>query len=103
MYAIVETGGKQYTVSEGDHVRVEKLAGDVGSEIALDRVLLVGDDDNVTVGRPVVDGAKVMGRITAHGRGRKLIVFKTQRRQQYSRKQGHRQSYTEVEVTGISA
>lgn len=101
MYAIIETGGKQYAVTQGQRLRVEKLAGDVGGEVDLDRVLLLGDAEAVTVGTPTVDGAKVTGKIVAQGRERKLIVFKYRRRKNYRRKQGHRQYYTEVEVTDI--
>ncbi len=103
MYAIIETGGKQYAVSQGERIRVEKLAGDVGSEIELDQVLLVGEGDDIKVGTPVISGAKVTGTILAHGRGRKVIVYKLHKRKNYRRKQGHRQAFTEVEVTGISA
>lgn len=102
MYAIIETGGKQYPVSPGDRIRVEKLEGTVGSEIEFDRVLLTGDDESVIVGTPVVAGAKVTGKIVAQGRHPKLVVFKLRRRKDSKRKQGHRQSFTELEVTGIS-
>ncbi len=101
MYAIVETGGKQYSVTPGQRIRVEKLDAEVGGEIALDRVLLVGNDESVTVGTPVVEGAKVTGKVMAQGRGKKLIVYKLRRRTNYRRKNGHRQSYTELEVTDI--
>jgi large subunit ribosomal protein L21 len=103
MYAIIETGGKQYAVAPGDRVRVEKLQGDVGAEINFDRVLLVGEGENVTVGTPVVSGAKVTGKILSHGRDKKVIVFKMRRRTNYRRKQGHRQHFTELEVTEVSA
>ena len=103
MYAIVETGGKQYPVAPGDRIRVEKLAGDVGTEINLDRVLLIGDGEDVKVGTPVVEGATVKGKIVAHGRHRKVIVFKFRRRTNYRRKQGHRQAFTELEVTEVSS
>ena len=103
MYAIIETGGKQYPVAPGDRIRVEKLDGAVGSDIELNRVLLVSDGEAVTIGKPVVDGAKVTGKIVAHGRGPKLIVFKLRPKKNYRRKQGHRQSFTEVRVTGITA
>lgn len=101
MYAIIETGGKQYPVSPGQRIRVEKLDGEVGGEIELDRVLLVSDDDDVKIGTPHVEGAKVMTKIVSHGRGKKLIVFKFRRRTNYRRKQGHRQAYTCLEVTDI--
>jgi large subunit ribosomal protein L21 len=99
--AIIRTGGKQYRVAPGDVLRVEKLAGDVGSKIEFDDVLLVGTGDAVKVGTPVVSGAKVTAEITDHGRGKKLIVYKFRRRKNYRRKQGHRQAYTEIKVTGI--
>lgn len=102
MYAIVETGGKQYTVSPGQRVRVEKLSGEVGGEVQLDQVLLVGDGEDITVGTPTVAGAKVTGTIVSHGRGPKLIVYKLRRRKDSRRKQGHRQDFTEIEVTEIS-
>jgi large subunit ribosomal protein L21 len=102
MYAIVETGGKQYPVSPGARIKVEKLPGEVGSEIALDRVLLVAEGDDIRVGTPVVEGVKVTGTIVSHGRGRKLIVFKLRRRKNYRRKLGHRQAFTELEVTDVA-
>ena len=102
MYAIIESGGKQYAVSPGQRVRLEKLDGEVGGEVALDRVLLVDDDGEVSVGSPTVSGAQVTGTIVSHGRDRKVIVFKMKRRKNYRRKQGHRQWYTEVEVTDIT-
>jgi large subunit ribosomal protein L21 len=102
MYAVIRTGGKQYRVSEGDTLRIEKLAGDVGSAISFDEVLLLGGD-KVTVGKPLVSGAKVAAQIVAQERAKKVIVFKMRRRKNYRRKNGHRQHYTEVKITGISA
>lgn len=101
MYAVVRTGGKQVRVEPGDRVRVEKLAGDVGGRIELDDVLMVGGDDAIQVGTPVVAGAKVTGTITAQARHPKITVFKMKRRKGYRRKQGHRQDYTEIEVDKI--
>lgn len=101
MYAVIRTGGKQVRVEPGERVRVEKLAGDPGEEIQLGDVLLVGDDDSVTVGTPVVDGASVRGTITAQARHPKIRVFKMKRRKGYRRMQGHRQDYTEVQVDSI--
>jgi large subunit ribosomal protein L21 len=101
MYAVVRTGGKQVRLSPGDRVRVEKLPGEVGESIELDDVLLVSRDGDLKVGQPVVDGAKVMGTITDQGRHPKITVFKMKRRKGYRRKQGHRQSYTEIEVNDI--
>ena len=102
MYAVVRSGGKQYRVSQGGSVRVEKLAGDVGSTITLDDVLMVGEEGNVKIGAPVVDGANVTGTIVAQGRGEKITVFKMKRRKGYRRKAGHRQDYTEIRVDTIS-
>ncbi len=102
MYAIIETGGKQYPVAQGDRIRVEKLEGDVGSEVEFNRVLLLGEDEKVTVGTPTVPNAKVLGKIVSQGRHKKLVVYKMKRRKNYRVKQGHRQHFTELEVTGIS-
>jgi len=102
MYAVIRTGGKQYRVSQGETLRVEKLPGDVGASITFDQVLMVGGD-KVTVGKPLVSGAQVSAQITAQDRAKKIIVFKMRRRKNYRRKNGHRQSYTEVKITGINA
>jgi large subunit ribosomal protein L21 len=102
MYAVIRTGGKQYRVSQGDTLRVEKLAGDVGASITFDEVLMIGGE-KVNVGKPLVSGAKVSAEITAQDRAKKIIVFKMRRRKNYRRKNGHRQAYTEVKITGISA
>jgi large subunit ribosomal protein L21 len=101
MYAVVRTGGKQLRVAPGDAVRVEKLDGAVGDRIELEEVLLVGGEGQARIGTPLVLGAKVVGTITAQGRGEKITVFKMKRRKGYRRKAGHRQSYTEVRVDGI--
>lgn len=101
MFAVIRSGGKQYRVNQGGSVRVEKLAGDVGAEVSLDDVLLVGDEGNIKIGAPTVEGARVSGTIMAQGRGPKLTVFKMKRRKGYRRKAGHRQFYTEVRVDGI--
>ena len=103
MYAIIKTGGKQYRVSEGDTIRVEKISGDVGSSVELGEVLMVGGTDDVSVGTPLVSGAKVTAEIVAQDRAKKIIVFKMKRRKNYRRKQGHRQPYTELRITGVSA
>jgi large subunit ribosomal protein L21 len=100
--AIIKTGGKQYRVNVGDKLRVEKLDSDVGSAIEFSDVLFVGTGADAKVGTPIVAGAKVSGLIKAHGRGKKLIVYKFRRRKNYRRKNGHRQAYTEVEITAIS-
>jgi large subunit ribosomal protein L21 len=101
MYAVIRTGGKQHRVSPGDAVRVEKLAGGVGDSIELDEVLLVGGEGESRVGAPLVSGVKVVGTITAQGRGPKITVFKKKRRKGYKRRNGHRQDYTEVRVERI--
>jgi len=102
MYAIFETGGKQYRVKQGDLVRVEKLPGEVGAKVVFDRVLLVGGTaDAPSIGRPLVQGAAVEGEIVRQGRGRKLTIFKFKRRKNYRRKIGHRQAFTELRVTAI--
>ena len=103
MYAVIETGGKQYRVAPGDVVRVETLPGEVGSEVELGRVLAVVNDSNeVTAGASVAE-ARVKGTIAGHGRGDKVIVFKFKRKKQYKRTIGHRQNYTEVKVSEVLA
>ncbi|WP_244924022.1 50S ribosomal protein L21 [Enhygromyxa salina] len=101
--AIIKTGGKQYRVAVGDKLRIEKLSAEVGGSVEFGEVLLVGSGDDAQIGTPLVAGAKVSGLVKSHGRGKKLIVYKFRRRKNYRRKNGHRQSYTEVEITGISA
>ena len=103
MYAVVRTGGKQFRVEPGEAVRVEKLEGSVGDSIEFGEVLLVGSEDGAKIGTPLVAGAKVVGTITAQGRGPKLTIFKMKRRKGYRRKAGHRQSYTEIRVDKIEA
>jgi len=102
MYAVIRSGGKQYRVSQGGSVRVEKIAGEVGSEITLDDVLMVANEGDIKIGTPKVDGAQVTGTIVAQGRGPKIRVFKMKRRKGYRRTQGHRQDYTEIRVDAIS-
>ena len=102
MYAVIKTGGKQYRVAEGDTIRVEKLSGDVGSKIELGEVLMLGGD-KVSIGTPTVSGAKVQAEIVAQGRAKKIIVFKMKRRKNYRRKYGHRQPFTELKITGVTA
>lgn len=102
MYAVIRTGGKQYRVTEGDRLRVEKLAGEVGSTLVIDDVLMVGGE-TVSIGKPVLAGAKVTATITGQDRAKKVIVFKFRRRKNYRRKNGHRQPYTELKITGVSA
>ena len=101
MYAVVRTGGKQVWVTPGKAVRVEKLPGDVGDPIELDEVLLVGGEGEPRVGQPLVAGARVVGKITEQGKGPKIHVFKMKRRKNYSRRQGHRQKYTEIQIEKI--
>jgi large subunit ribosomal protein L21 len=103
MYAVVKTGGKQYRVSKGDKVRIEKIPGDVGAEVSFDQVLMIGGTDDVKVGTPVVSGATVSARIVKQDRSKKITVFKFKRRKGYKKKQGHRQAYTQVEITGIES
>jgi len=103
MYAVIKTGGKQYRVAKGDKIFVEKLAGDVGDAVTFDQVLLVANGDSaMKLGKPLVAGAKVQGKILEHGRGEKIIIFKFRRRKNYHRKTGHRQPFTTVEVTDIT-
>ncbi len=101
MYAVIETGGKQYRVSEGDVVRVELLGSEVGSEVSISAVYLVADGDEVQVGRPTVAGASVKGTVVAEGRGPKVVAFKKKRRKGYRRKIGHRQNYTALRIDKI--
>ena len=102
MYAVIRTGGKQYRVSQGDTLRVEKLPGDVGSTITFGEVLMLGGE-KLAIGKPLIKGAKVSAQIVAQDRAKKIIVFKMRRRKNYRRKNGHRQWFTEVKITGISA
>ncbi len=101
MYAVIQTGGKQYRVQPGDTLMVEKLDGSPGDAVEFDKVLLLSGDDSVSVGKPLVDGAKVTGQIVEHGRGKKLIVFKFKRRKDYRRRRGHRQDYTTVTINEV--
>ena len=103
MYAVVRTGGRQFRVTPGQAVRVEKLDGEVGDKIQLDEVLMLGGEGDSRIGTPLVEGAKVVGTITAQDRGDKIIIFKMKRRKGYRRKAGHRQYYTEVRVDAIEA
>ncbi|MFI9652775.1 50S ribosomal protein L21 [Guyparkeria halopsychrophila] len=103
MYAVVVTGGKQYRVEQGTKVRVEKLSGEAGSTVTLDRVLMVGDGSDIKVGAPIVDGASVTAEIVGQGRGKKVEIIKFRRRKHHMKRQGHRQAYTELKITGISA
>jgi large subunit ribosomal protein L21 len=101
MYAVVKTGGKQYRVSKGDYLKVEKLTGNVGDEVRFDEVLMIGDTDDVKIGTPQIAGACVSARILEQDRSKKIIVFKFKRRKGYKKARGHRQAYTRVEITDI--
>ena len=101
-YAVIRSGGKQYRVSPGDTVRLEKLAGEPGSSFAFEEVLLASGDGGIQVGKPLVSGLRVMGEIVRHERAKKILVFKKKRRKNYRRKQGHRQGFTEVRVNDIT-
>ncbi len=100
MYAVIKTGGKQYRVAQGDKIFVEKLEGNVGDAVSFDQVLFLGGE-SMKLGKPLVSGAKVEGKILEQGRGEKVIIFKFRRRKNYRRKTGHRQPFTTVQVTGI--
>jgi large subunit ribosomal protein L21 len=101
-YAIIESGGKQYRVKEGDSITVERLASDAGQDISIDRVLMVGGDGSTRIGTPVVDGASVSAHVDEHMRGEKLIIFKFKAKKRYRRRTGHRQELTRLTITGIS-
>jgi large subunit ribosomal protein L21 len=101
MYAVIKTGGKQYKVAPGEKLKVEQIPADVGAEVILDQVLLVGDGSSVLLGQPTVAGATVKATVLSHGRGEKLQIFKMRRRKHYQRHQGHRQGYTELKIDGI--
>ena len=102
MQAVIKTGGKQYRVSQGDKIRVETLRAEVGAAVQFDRVLMLADGENSVVGAPTVAAAKVTAKVVEHGRGDKVHIIKFKRRKGYLRRQGHRQNYTEVEITGIA-
>ena len=101
MYAVIVTGGKQYRVSEGETLRVELLTADADSEISFDNVLMVGEGEQVKIGAPYVSGASVTATVKAHGKGDKVMIQKFKRRQGYRRLKGHRQPYTELQITSI--
>ena len=101
MYAVVKTGGKQYKVAPGEKLKVEQIPADVGTEVILDLVLMVGEGESVRVGQPTVAGATVKATVVAHGRGEKIRIFKMRRRKHYQKHQGHRQNYTELQIDAI--
>lgn len=103
MYAVIKTGGKQYRVSSGETLKIELIPGDVGNALVLDKVLMIADGDKLSVGKPLLTGASVNATIVSHGRGDKVRIFKMRRRKHYQKSQGHRQSYTEIRIDGISA
>lgn len=103
MYAVVKTGGKQYRVVAGDKLKVEQIPADVGAEVILDQVLMVGEGESVRLGQPILSGASVKATVVSHGRGEKVKIFKMRRRKHYQKHQGHRQNFTEIQISGISA
>jgi large subunit ribosomal protein L21 len=103
MYAVIQTGGKQYRVAEGDTLRIEKILADEGATVELDKVLMVADGDAVRVGQPYLDGGKVTATVKSHGRAKKVTIIKFRRRKHHMKHQGHRQWFTELTITGISA
>jgi large subunit ribosomal protein L21 len=102
MYAVIKTGGKQYRVATGEKLKIDQLPDGIGAEIVLDQVLLVADGDNLKMGRPLVSGATVQAKVLAQGRHDKVRIFKLRRRKHYQKHQGHRQNFTEIEITGIT-
>ncbi len=103
MYAVIVSGGKQHRVTEGEVLKVEKLQAEAGSSVEIDKVLLVADGEDVKIGAPVVEGAKVTAEVVSHGRGKKVRIMKFKRRKHHMKQMGHRQWFTEIKVTGISA
>ena len=103
MFAVIKTGGKQYRVQAGEKLKVESLAAEVGSEFVLGEILAIGEGATVKIGTPLVAGAQVKAKVVAHGLGDKVLIFKMRRRKHYQKHQGHRQGFTEIEITGISA
>ena len=101
MYAIIQPGGKQYRVSEGDVLSIEKLTAAEGEEVVFDQVLTVVSDGDIKIGKPVVEGAKVTAKVVEHGKGEKILVFKYKAKSNYRKRQGHRQPYTKVEISKI--
>ncbi len=103
MYAVISTGGKQYKLAQGDVCRIEKLDAEEGASVEIDKVLMIADGDNINIGAPFVDGGKVTATVKSHGRAKKVEIMKFRRRKHHQKRTGHRQYYTEIEVTGISA
>jgi large subunit ribosomal protein L21 len=103
MYAVIKTGGKQYKVAAGEKIKVEQIAADVGQEIVIDQVLAVGTGADMKIGSPLVSGASVTVKVVSHGKHDKVHIFKMRRRKHYQKRQGHRQSYTELEIGAVTA
>lgn len=103
MYAVIKTGGKQYRVEAGEKIRIEQILAEIGSELVIDQVLLLADGENISMGKPLVNGATVKATVLGQGRHDKVHIFKMRRRKHYQKHQGHRQNYTEIQITGISA
>ena len=103
MYAVIKTGGKQYRVSTGEKLKIEQIPADIGTEITLDQILMVGEGESVKVGAPFLTGATVKAKVLAQARHDKVKIFKMRRRKHYQKRQGHRQNYTEIEIGAISA
>ncbi len=101
MYAVIQTGGKQYRLTAGDTVRVETLDAEEGASVEFDNILMVADGDNIKLGTPFVEGGKVVAKVKAHGRHKKIEIIKFNRRKHYDKRTGHRQNYTELEITDI--
>lgn len=102
MYAVIKTGGKQYRVASGDKIKVEQIAADIGQELTIDQVLAVGNGGDLKVGAPLLSGATVKAKVLSHGKHEKVRIFKLRRRKHYQKHQGHRQSYTELEIGAIA-
>ena len=103
MYAVIKTGGKQYRVAAGEELKIEQITAEVGAEITLDQILMVGEGESVKIGAPLVSGASVKATVLSQGRHKKVTIFKMRRRKHYQKHQGHRQNYTEIRIDGISA
>ncbi len=103
MYAVIKTGGKQYRVAAGEKLKIEQIPADVGSQVVLDQILMIADGEAVTLGQPLVSGAKVSATVLAHGRHDKVRIFKMRRRKHYQKHQGHRQNFTEIQIDTINA
>jgi len=103
MYAVIKTGGKQYRVVAGEKLKIEQIPADVGAEITLDQILMVGEGESVQIGTPLLTGAAVKATVLSQGRHDKVTIFKMRRRKHYQKHQGHRQNFTEIRIDGISA